>query len=55
MKDMKIALESAKKVGINTPGLSISLELYKQLVEMGEDESGTQVLIKLLEQTKRDN
>lgn len=52
MKDMKIALESTKKIAINTPGLSLSLELYKQLAEMGEDESGTQVLIKLLEQTK---
>ncbi|RDW15048.1 NAD(P)-dependent oxidoreductase [Oceanobacillus chungangensis] len=49
IKDMTIALESAKEMGLATPGLSLSLELYKELAEKGENDSGTQALIKLLE------
>lgn len=49
IKDMKIAIEVAEKMGINTPGLKLSLELYEQLAAMGESDSGTQALIKLLE------
>src|SRR5699024_10389026 len=49
IKDMKIAIESAKEMGISTPGLELSLRLYEELSEMGEGDSGTQALIKLLE------
>jgi 3-hydroxyisobutyrate dehydrogenase len=49
IKDMTIALESAKEMGLATPGLSLSLELYKELAEKGENDSGTQALIKLFE------
>lgn len=49
IKDMKIALESAEEMGLATPGLSLSLDLYKQLEEAGENDSGTQALIKLFE------
>lgn len=49
IKDMTIALESAKDLGISAPGLSLSLELYKELAEKGESDSGTQALIKLFE------
>ncbi|MFZ3579427.1 NAD(P)-dependent oxidoreductase [Virgibacillus sp. DJP39] len=47
IKDMTIALESAKDMGLLTPGLALSLELYTELAEQGEQESGTQALIKL--------
>lgn len=47
IKDMKIALESAKEMGLMTPGLELSLSLYEQLAESGEEDSGTQALIKL--------
>lgn len=50
IKDMTIALESAQEMGITTPGLSLSLELYKELAEQGENDSGTQALIKYFEQ-----
>lgn len=50
IKDMTIALESAKEMGMKTPGLSLSLELYKELAEKGENDSGTQALIKYFEQ-----
>ncbi|SET32630.1 3-hydroxyisobutyrate dehydrogenase [Salinibacillus kushneri] len=47
IKDMKIALESAKDMGLKTPGLELSLSLYTELAEKGEEDSGTQALIKL--------
>ncbi|SES97537.1 3-hydroxyisobutyrate dehydrogenase [Oceanobacillus limi] len=49
IKDMTIALESAQEMGLSTPGLSLSLELYKELAEKGEADSGTQALIKLFQ------
>lgn len=49
IKDMKMALESAEELGFTTPGLSLSLKLYQQLAEMGENDSGTQALIKVFE------
>ncbi|MRG85788.1 NAD(P)-dependent oxidoreductase [Salinibacillus xinjiangensis] len=49
IKDMKIALESAKEMDMMTPGLELSLSLYTELAEKGEEDSGTQALIKLFE------
>ncbi|MDY0410420.1 NAD(P)-dependent oxidoreductase [Virgibacillus soli] len=46
IKDMQIALESAKEIGLETPGLTLSLQLYEELAEKGEADSGTQALIK---------
>ncbi|NAP00444.1 NAD-binding protein [Halomonas sp. MG34] len=50
IKDMSLALESAKELGMETPGLALSLKLYKELAEKGENDIGTQALIKLFEQ-----
>ncbi len=47
IKDMTIALEAAQQMGLTTPGLELSLSLYKKLAEEGEENSGTQALIKL--------
>ena len=47
IKDMKIALESAKEMGLDTPGLELALSLYTKLAEKGEENSGTQALYKL--------
>ncbi|WP_010530108.1 NAD(P)-dependent oxidoreductase [Lentibacillus jeotgali] len=49
IKDMTIALDSAQEMGLTTPGLELSLRLYKELAEKGENDSGTQALIKLFE------
>ncbi|MCZ0702714.1 3-hydroxyisobutyrate dehydrogenase [Natronobacillus azotifigens] len=49
IKDMKIALETAQEMGLMTPGLELSLQLYQQLAEEGEENSGTQALIKLFQ------
>ncbi|ENH96369.1 beta-hydroxyacid dehydrogenase, 3-hydroxyisobutyrate dehydrogenase [Gracilibacillus halophilus YIM-C55.5] len=46
IKDMTIALSSAKRMGLLTPGLELSLELYQELEKRGEADSGTQALIK---------
>lgn len=49
IKDMKIALESAKEMELATPGLSLALEMYEDLAAMGEEESGIHALIKYFE------
>ncbi|RCW73064.1 NAD(P)-dependent oxidoreductase [Saliterribacillus persicus] len=46
IKDMTIALESAKDMGLTTPGLELSLQLYQEVAQDGEENSGTQALIK---------
>lgn len=51
IKDMTIALESAQEMGVMTPGLSLSLDMYKELANMGESDSGTQALIKYFDRT----
>lgn len=49
IKDMKIALQNAKELGLLTPGLALSLELYEELAEKGLEDNGTQALIKWFE------
>lgn len=49
IKDMTIALQSAQEMGLETPGLALSLELYQELAEKGYEDRGTQALIKLFE------
>jgi len=44
IKDMGIALQSAKEMGLQTPGLALAESIYKQLAELGYDEKGTQAL-----------
>lgn len=47
VKDMKIALEEANDMGIDTPSLSLSKKLYDKLIEQGKEDLGTQALYKL--------
>lgn len=46
IKDMKIALNEAEKMGIDLPGLSLAKQMYEKIAEMGEANSGTQALYK---------
>ncbi|AIK39423.1 MULTISPECIES: NAD(P)-dependent oxidoreductase [Bacillus] len=46
MKDIKIALDEAEKLKLPVPGLALAKELYDELIEEGEEDSGTQVLYK---------
>lgn len=47
IKDMKIAVEEAKAMGLDVPGLTQSLELYERLAAKGCGDDGTQALYKL--------
>lgn len=47
IKDMTIALNSAKQMGLLTPGLELAKTLYEKLAEQGEENSGSQALLKL--------
>ncbi|NGQ95932.1 NAD(P)-dependent oxidoreductase [Brevibacillus sp. SYP-B805] len=49
IKDMGIALEAAEEMGLMTPGLKLAKSLYDELAAMGEENSGTHVLYKLLD------
>lgn len=45
VKDMKIALEEADKMGLTLPGLTLAKSLYEDLMNEGYAENGTQALI----------
>ncbi|WP_347548303.1 NAD(P)-dependent oxidoreductase [Pseudalkalibacillus hwajinpoensis] len=47
IKDMTIALESARQMDMLIPGLELSKQLYEDLAERGEEDSGTQALVTL--------
>ncbi|KMY56065.1 oxidoreductase [Bacillus sp. FJAT-27231] len=44
IKDMKIAIEEAEKMGLELPGLSLAKRMYEELAARGEEKSGTQAL-----------
>jgi 3-hydroxyisobutyrate dehydrogenase len=46
IKDMNIALEEAKAMGLETPGLELAKSLYESVAGQGEENSGTQALFK---------
>lgn len=47
IKDMTIAKASSDGMGLDTPGLDLTLSLYRKLADMGLNEKGTQALFKL--------
>jgi len=49
IKDMGIALESAKSMGLDTPGLDLAYSLYNKMADQGFEENGTQALYKLFQ------
>lgn len=46
IKDMKIAIDEAENMGMETPGLNLAKSLYVHLANQGEENSGTQALYK---------
>lgn len=46
IKDMRIALNEAEKMGIEFPGLALAKKMYDKLAAEGEENSGTQALVK---------
>ncbi|VEF48588.1 NAD-binding protein 6-phosphogluconate dehydrogenase [Bacillus freudenreichii] len=49
IKDMGIALDEAKRMELELPGLELAERMYKTLAEKGEENSGTQALVKYWE------
>jgi len=49
IKDMGIALESARAMNLDLPGLSLAQKLYEQLAAEGGENNGTQALYKLID------
>ena len=46
IKDMKIAIESAKEMNLDLPGLVLAERLYEKLAKEGYENDGTQALLK---------
>ncbi len=49
IKDMGIAADSSKEMGLETPGLDLALSLYRKMANKGLENDGTQALYKLFE------
>jgi 3-hydroxyisobutyrate dehydrogenase len=49
IKDMGIAAESSKHLGLETPGLNLALSLYRKMADKGLENDGTQALYKLFQ------
>ena len=49
VKDLGIAVESAREMGLNLPGLEKAIELYRRMDDAGEGDLGTQALMQLYE------
>ncbi|MCA0757403.1 NAD(P)-dependent oxidoreductase [Paenibacillus sp. N4] len=48
VKDIGIAVESAEELGLSLPGLALARSLYERLIGLGEENSGTQALYKII-------
>jgi len=49
LKDIRIALAEARRLGIRLPGLALAEDLYRQLVDRGGGHLGTQALYQVLD------
>ena len=49
IKDMGIAADSSKSLGLETPGLDLALSLYRKMADRGWENNGTQALYKLFQ------
>ena len=47
IKDMGIALDSAREMNLDLPGLSLAKKLYDKLAELGFENDGTQALFRI--------
>ncbi|HET6277366.1 MAG TPA: NAD(P)-dependent oxidoreductase [Candidatus Polarisedimenticolia bacterium] len=55
LKDMAIALEESRRMGLSLPGLDLVHRLYQTVQELGHGRSGTHALILALEHLARQN
>ena len=54
-KDMRLAIESADTLGLDTPGLDLAKASYDRLAEAGGDDQGTQALFRLYAEGQGDD
>jgi len=54
VKDLGIAVESARDLGLDLPGLEKAIELYRRMEDAGDGELGTQALMQLYEAGRAD-
>ena len=47
---MSIALDSAREMGLDVPGLELALKLYQRLVDAGKGDEGTQALFRIFQE-----
>jgi 3-hydroxyisobutyrate dehydrogenase len=47
IKDMEIALEAAREMNLDVPGLELALQRYRELAASGGEDLGTQALYQL--------
>ncbi len=53
LKDLRIALDEADRMGLDLPATRTAKQLYEQLVDAGHGDDGTQALMKLYDATKK--
>ena len=53
IKDMGIALDSAREMNLDLPGLSLAKKLYDKLAELGYENDGTQALFRLYTESEQ--
>jgi 3-hydroxyisobutyrate dehydrogenase len=46
-KDLGIAVDSARALGLSLPGLELAAEMYRRLEEAGDGDRGTQALLRI--------
>ena len=54
LKDMGIALEESRRIGLSLPGLELAPRLYQRARDLGHGRSGTQALMLALESLSRE-
>jgi 3-hydroxyisobutyrate dehydrogenase len=55
IKDMEIALATAREMGLYTPGLELALGMYRRLAEAGYGDAGTHALYRLYSDTEAES
>lgn len=52
VKDMELAVQSAHEMAFDVPGLDLALRLYRELLDQGRGEEGTQALFRLFREPR---
>jgi 4-hydroxybutyrate dehydrogenase/sulfolactaldehyde 3-reductase len=50
LKDLRLVMETARKIGQPLPGTKLAMELLQKLSEQGRGKDGTQALVDVIRQ-----